>query len=119
MRWAAAALAATYALFGLSGHLHPIWAVAVLIAGALALTAGELWHSVGAMELSFRLAPEHATGAYQGCFAMVQGVVLALAPAFLTWLLLGRGMLGWIVLAGITVAAATGLTLLARHGADT
>lgn len=116
MRWAAAALAVTYALFGWSAYLSPAWATVILVAGALTLTAGELLHSVGAIELSFRLAPEHATGAYQGVFGMGKGVVLALAPAFLTWLLLGRGMIGWIVLAGITIAAALVVTLLASFG---
>lgn len=81
------------ALAGASGRTPA--AAAVLVAlGALALAAAELCQAVGAITLSFRLAPAEATGAYQGFFSLGQGLTMAAGPAVLADTVLQPGA-GW------------------------
>ncbi len=57
----------------------PAWAALLLLIFAVVLhTFGELWHSSGAMALSFGLAAPHVQGQYQG----LAGIGAGLAPAW-------------------------------------
>jgi dipeptide/tripeptide permease len=60
------------------------WAAATLLLAAVVVhTIGELWHSAAGFEVSFALAPQHATGQYLGVFGLGAGLAEAVGPALL------------------------------------
>jgi MFS family permease len=76
----------------------PAWAAATLLMIAVVIhTIGELWHSAGGFEVSFALAPEHATGQYLGVFGLGAGLGEALGPGVLIALCIAWGRPGWYV----------------------
>ncbi|AKN72312.1 MFS transporter [Streptomyces sp. PBH53] len=86
----------------------PGWAAAVLfLTAAVVHTAGELWYSAAGFEVSFALAPRHATGQYLGVFGLGAGLADALGPGLLIGLCITWGRPGWYVLGA--VFAVTGL----------
>ncbi|MFI9808640.1 MFS transporter [Streptomyces sp. NPDC052301] len=77
----------------------PAWAAAVLLLTAVVIhTVGELWHSAAGFELSFALAPRHATGQYLGVFGLGAGLAEAFGPGLLISLCITWGRPGWYVL---------------------
>ncbi|MFE9116346.1 hypothetical protein [Streptomyces sp. NPDC007172] len=53
-------------------------------------TVGEPWHAAAGFEVSFALAPSHATGQYLGVFGLGAGLAEAVGPALpislcITW----------------------------------
>ncbi|WP_330309195.1 MULTISPECIES: MFS transporter [unclassified Streptomyces] len=86
----------------------PAWAAATLLMTAVVIhTVGELWHSAGGFEVSFALAPEHATGQYLGVFGLGAGLAEALGPGLLIALCITWGRPGWYVVGALF--ALTGL----------
>ncbi|MFC5183693.1 MFS transporter [Actinomadura harenae] len=86
----------------------PAWgAVALLIGGVFVHTLGELWHSAAGFEVSFALAPEHATGQYLGVFGLGAGLAEAFGPSLLISLCITWGRPGWYVVGALF--ALTGL----------
>jgi MFS family permease len=82
----------------------PAWAALLLLVTAVVLhTLGELWHSSGAMALSFGLAPVHVLGQYQGLAGIGVSAGAGLAPLLLLGVVLTEGRAGWIGL-GIFLA---------------
>lgn len=92
-------------------------AVLLLSVGVLAATVAELFYVAGSFELSYAFAPDGAHGQYQGAFSLVGGLIRAASPALLTWLCLGLGRPGWIVL-GVGLAGAGLLAPLAALWAE-
>jgi MFS family permease len=88
----------------------PGWAAATLLIVAVVVhTLGELWHAAAGFEVSFALAPEHATGQYLGVFGLGAGLAEALGPGLLIWLCIEWGRPGWYVVG--TMFALTGTAL--------
>ncbi|MGI5231593.1 MFS transporter [Actinoallomurus sp. CA-142502] len=86
----------------------PAWAAATLLMAAVVVhTVGELWHSGGGFEVSFALAPEHATGQYLGVFGLGAGLSEAVGPSVLIALCITWGRPGWYVVGALF--ALTGL----------
>ncbi|MEV0170996.1 MFS transporter [Streptomyces sp. NPDC050803] len=86
----------------------PAWAAAaLLIAAAVIHTIGELWYSAAGFEVSFALAPQHATGQYLGVFGLGAGLADALGPGLLISLCITWGRPGWYVVGAMF--ALTGL----------
>ncbi|MFD3943337.1 MFS transporter [Streptomyces sp. NPDC058579] len=86
----------------------PGWAVAVLLLTAVVVhTIGELWHSAAGFEVSFALAPPHATGQYLGVFGLGAGLAEAVGPSLLIALCITWGQPGWYVVGALF--ALTGL----------
>ncbi|MFD1934851.1 MFS transporter [Nonomuraea mangrovi] len=86
----------------------PTWAAATLLMTAVVVHAvGELWHSAGGFEVSFALAPEHATGQYLGVFGLGAGLAEAFGPGLLIALCITWGRPGWYVVGALF--ALTGL----------
>ncbi|MEV6165403.1 MFS transporter [Streptomyces sp. NPDC052052] len=84
------------------------WAAATLLITAVVVhTIGELWHSAAGFEVSFALAPQHATGQYLGVFGLGAGLAEALGPGLLIALCISWGRPGWYVVG--TLFALTGL----------
>ncbi|WP_245689692.1 MFS transporter [Streptomyces chattanoogensis] len=95
------------ALVSLSAGI-PAWAAgALLLTAVLIHTIGELWHSAAGFEVSFGLAPKHATGQYLGVFGLGAGLAEALGPALLISACITWGRPGWYVVGALF--AVTGL----------
>ncbi|WP_433224568.1 MFS transporter [Microtetraspora malaysiensis] len=107
-RRAGVAFLAACSLISLSAGI-PAWAAAALLMIAVAIhTLGELWHSAAGFEVSFALAPKHATGQYLGVFGLGAGLAEALGPGLLIALCITWGRPGWYVIGALFVV--TGLT---------
>ncbi|WP_172381887.1 MFS transporter [Streptomyces sp. MNP-20] len=86
----------------------PAWAAVTLLVTAVVVHAvGELWHAAAGFEVSFALAPPHATGQYLGVFGLGAGLAEALGPTLLISLCITWGRPGWYVLGALF--AVTGL----------
>jgi hypothetical protein len=96
----------------------PAWAAVTLLLVAVVIhTLGELWHAGGGFEVSFALAPAHATGQYLGVFGLGAGLSEALGPGLLIALCVTWGRPGWYVVGALF--ALTGLVVpLAVRWAD-
>ncbi len=108
MLWAGVAIAGGLAVIALAAGTRPWLAVALVLAGVVVYTLGELWHAAASMEYQFGLAPAHAQGQYSGVFGLGQGLATAFAPAVVgIGLSLGEpGLLG-LGLAFLVVGALT------------
>ncbi|MGQ4383980.1 MFS transporter [Streptomyces sp. SAS_270] len=106
-RRAGVAFLASCALISLSAGV-PAWAAATLLLTAVVIhTIGELWHSAAGFEVSFALAPPHATGQYLGVFGLGAGLAEAVGPTLLIALCISWGRPGWYVVGALF--ALTGL----------
>ncbi|POX63570.1 MFS transporter [Streptomyces sp. Ru62] len=94
-------------LISLSAGVPPWAAAALLITAVVIHTIGELWHSAAGFEVSFALAPQHATGQYLGVFGLGAGLAEALGPGLLIALCITWGRPGWYVVGAMF--ALTGL----------
>ncbi|WP_067142336.1 MFS transporter [Microtetraspora malaysiensis] len=107
-RRAGVAFLAACSLISLSAGI-PAWAAAALLMIAVVIhTLGELWHSAAGFEVSFALAPKHATGQYLGVFGLGAGLAESLGPGLLIALCITWGRPGWYVIGALF--AVTGLT---------
>lgn len=106
-RRAGVAFLASCSLIPLAAGLPARAAAAVLLAAVVVHTVGELWHSAAGFEVSFALAPQHATGQYLGVFGLGAGLAEALGPGLLVALCLTWGRPGWYVVGAMF--ALTGL----------
>ncbi|WP_305785403.1 MFS transporter [Symbioplanes lichenis] len=116
-RRAGFALAAACALLALTEGTAGGATVAFLLAAAVAHVTAEMWYSAGGWGVSFALAPEHAHGQYQGAYTMGQQVGAVIGPVAITWLTVGHGVPGWLVLAVVFVAAGCAIPPVVRRAA--
>ncbi|MEU0949684.1 MFS transporter [Streptomyces canus] len=106
-RRAGAAFLVACSLISMSAGI-PAWAAATLLLTAVVIhTIGELWHSAVGFEISYALAPRHATGQYLGVFGLGAGLAEALGPGLLIALCITWGRPGWYVVGAMF--ALTGL----------
>ncbi|MFJ7960788.1 MFS transporter [Streptomyces sp. NPDC096319] len=106
-RRAGAAFLVSCALVSLSAGTPVAVAVVLLLTAVVVHTVGELWHAAGGFEVSYALAPPHATGQYLGVFGLGAGLAEALGPGLLIALCIGGGRLGWFAVGALF--AVTGL----------
>ena len=98
---------AACAVFGTTdGMSSAVTASVVLVLASLIAVAGELVQASASFLLSFELPPDHAMGQYQGVWGLGFSVASFLAPATMALLPLALGMVGWLLLGGILLAAA-------------
>ncbi|MBB5932402.1 MFS transporter [Streptomyces echinatus] len=94
----------------------PAWAAATLLISAVVVhTVGELWHSAAGFEVSFALAPRHATGQYLGVFGLGAGLAEALGPGLLIALCIGWGRPGWYAVGAMFALAGLAAPLAVRR----
>jgi hypothetical protein len=94
----------------------PAWAAAALmLAGTVVHTVGELWHAGAGFEVSFALAPDQATGQYLGVFGLGAGLSEAFGPALLIALCIGWGRPGWYVVGAIFLLTGLAAPAAVRH----
>ncbi|MCX4408516.1 MFS transporter [Streptomyces sp. NBC_01764] len=94
----------------------PAWAaVALLMTAVVIHTVGELWHSAAGFEVSFALAPRHATGQYLGVFGLGAGLAEALGPGLLIALCITWGRPGWYVVGPLFALTGLAAPLVVRR----
>jgi MFS family permease len=87
----------------------------LLIVAVMIHAVGQLWNSAAGFEISFALAPEHATGEYLGVFGLGAGLAEAFGPALVIGLCIGWGRPGWYLI-GVTLAlTGAAVPLAVRH----
>jgi MFS family permease len=80
----------------------PTWVAVTLMLTAVVIHAvGELWHSAAGFEVSFALAPDHATGQYLGVFGLGLGLAETIGPGILIALCITWGQPGWYVIGAL------------------
>lgn len=100
------ALAGCCVAFSLAHGPSAAVAVAVLLAGCVLLTFGELWQAVGGWQLSYLYAPDDRKATYLSVFNLGstgQGII---GPSLIITVVIGTGRLGWLGLAAFFVLAA-------------
>ncbi|MFI5681720.1 MFS transporter [Streptomyces cellulosae] len=107
-RRAGVAFLVSCSMISLSAGVSAWVAATVLITAVVIHTVGELWHSAAGFEVSFALAPRHATGQYLGVFGLGAGLAEAFGPGLLIALCITWGRPGWFVVGALF--ALTGLT---------
>ncbi|WP_433547239.1 MFS transporter [Streptomyces sp. CA-294286] len=95
----AGCVAAACLIFATTSGTGLLASCALLVVGALLHALGEIRQAAGSWTIVFDLAPNHAQGQYQGMYKMGGDIGKMFAPAVLTWLIIGHGVIGWIVLA--------------------
>jgi MFS family permease len=108
---------ASCAVFALSAGRSAWPAAMILVAGTMLQVVAEMQQSVGSWQLSFALAPDDRMGEYQGFFGTGVTVARTLGPLVLTWLLLGWGTSGWLLLGALMPVAASAMGPAARRAA--
>ncbi|MER6430860.1 MFS transporter [Streptomyces sp900105245] len=108
---------ASCAVFALSAGRSAWPAAAALIAGAVLQVVAEMQQSAGSWQLSFDLAPADRIGEYQGLFGTGVTVARTLGPLVVTWLLLGWGTPGWLLLGALMPVASCAMGPAARRAA--
>ena len=93
------------------------FAIAVLVAGALAHAFAEVLSQAGGWGLSFELADPVRAGTYQGVFSMGYSLGAMVAPLFVTSTALTFGLGGWAILAAVFLASGLGTWAIARAAA--
>jgi MFS family permease len=115
LRVAGLLLFAAMILYGFSSTPSSPWvAAAVLLAAVTVLTFGDVRQTASMTEISFRLVPGGRYGQYQGFFGMGSTMGEAIGPLLLTWLVLGSGTWGWLLLGAVFLFA----SLAMRFGVD-
>jgi MFS family permease len=92
-------------------------AVVLLVLGALALAAGEVFSEAGNWGLAFELADPRSAGAYQGVSQTGYAVAAMLAPTVVTVTAIGHGTPGWALLAVLFLAAGVTTSRIAKRAA--
>ncbi|GGS28851.1 MFS transporter [Actinokineospora fastidiosa] len=115
LRRAGFLLAVCCGLFAISEGMDAVPATLILVCGAIVLVLGEISQAAGAFGLSLHLPPEGRQGEYQGVFALGRGMQQTVGPALVTALVIGLGLLGWVVLAGLFLLAGLLTVPLARN----
>lgn len=92
--------------FGITGRLSAWAAGVVLVVAALVHVAGEIVQASASILLGFELPPESAMGQYQGVWGMTFGISSFAAPTVIALLPLALGLVGWVLLGEILLAAA-------------
>ena len=91
--------------------LDPITASVAIVAGAVALTWGEVLESAAWWTVSFELAPADRRQEYLGVFSLNYEILIIAGPTLMA-VLVNVGVAGWGVLAALFLAAAIAARLL-------
>ncbi|WP_328552701.1 MULTISPECIES: MFS transporter [unclassified Streptomyces] len=89
-------------------------AVAVLLAGVLALTWAEMWQSASSWQISMDLAPEADRSQFLSTFNLSTTAERVLGPALLPVLVMSGRSWGWLVLGALVLASGVATWWLSR-----
>jgi MFS family permease len=101
-------------LFAVVPAVSAAAAIGVVLVGVVALTVGEVATGPAAWHLALRDVPADRHGEYQSVFGMSFSGARVIGPLVALPLITHQGALGWLVLAGVVLAA--GLTLATVRG---
>ena len=102
---AGALLALGFAAIAAAGAVGPVWAVVLLLGGAVVQVFGELIGSGAQWALNMGLAPMERQGEYQGFASAGWSLSSSVSPALATWLCIDHGYAGWAAMTAIIVGA--------------
>ncbi len=109
MRRSGLLLALSCAFFAYSAGLSPLWALGVLVVGAVVQVLAEVLQAAGGWTVGYGLADSRAQGVYQGVFNSGQAAATMAAPALVTVTAIQHGTAGWAVLGALFVVAGLGV----------
>jgi MFS family permease len=110
-------IAAACVVYALAQGLPVIAACVVLVLGAATGAFAEVLSQASVWGLSFELADPARAGAYQGVVGTTFSIGAAVGPVLVASTALALGLVGWIILAAILLAAALGTTWIAFRAA--
>ncbi|MFJ9772641.1 MFS transporter [Kitasatospora sp. NPDC101157] len=99
------ALTVSFLLIAGLGALPGRVGTAVLAVVVVVYTLGEILFATASYELSFELAPAAAQGQYLGVYNLGGGLGRVVSPSVVTFLCLGVGGWGWLVLGSLMLGA--------------
>ena len=112
-------MGAACAVYGLAAGA-PVWvAILALVIGGIAHAFAEVLSQGAGWGLAFELADPASAGAYQGLVGMGYGALSAVGPPLLAVTALSLGLVGWVILAAMFVAAALGVLVIGRRAGRT
>jgi hypothetical protein len=79
----------------------PTLATIVILAGAAIHVTGELRQAAGSFGIGYGIPPEQLQGQYQGVWSLSLSASQFASPIVLTFLCLGLGVAGWVILGAI------------------
>ncbi|MEB3962285.1 MFS transporter [Streptomyces kunmingensis] len=109
MRRSGLLLALACAVFACTAGLSPLWALAILVVGAVVQVLAEVLSAAGGWTVGYGLADARAQGVYQGVFNSGQAAATMAAPALVTATAIDHGAAGWAFLGVLFVAAGLGV----------
>ncbi|MFZ3597639.1 MFS transporter [Streptomyces sp. BH104] len=109
MRRSGLLLALSCAFFAFSAGLSPLWALGILVFGAVVQVSAEVLQAAGGWTVGYGLADSRAQGVYQGVFNSGQAAATMAAPALVTVTAIRHGAAGWAVLGALFVVAGLGV----------
>lgn len=109
MRRSGLLLALACAVFACTAGLSPLWALTVLLVGAVVQVLAEVLSAAGGWTVGYGLADARAQGVYQGVFNSGQAAATMAAPALVTATAIDHGAAGWAVLGVLFVVAGLGV----------
>jgi MFS family permease len=92
--------------------------VVVLLVALVLHSFAEILSSASSWGLSFELADQRLAGSYQGVYSMGYSLGTMVAPLIVTGLAITHGLWGWLGLAALFIASASGITLIASRAAS-
>jgi MFS family permease len=106
--------AGSYLLFAGVVWVPQVVQIPVLVVTMIVYTLAEMVLSPPSYSLGLALAPEQARGRYMALLSLFGSLAFTLAPALFTFLLALGPTFFWLVMAGLTTAAALAVLLLER-----
>ncbi|MFB7329694.1 MFS transporter [Streptomyces sp. NPDC056190] len=114
-RWAGCSLALCCVLVSVTGSLDAAPSSVLLIVAMVALTAGEIWQSVGSWGLSYGLSPESQRSGYLSVYSLGATGATVVGPGLVTYAVVQAGPVGWLGLAAVFAAIGSVVPGVARH----
>jgi MFS family permease len=105
LRIASVSLAGCAAVVAFAGQVGTVGAVALLVAGMVLLTFGELAQVAGGLSVSYDLAPRERQGEYLAVFSLGTAAMYMVGPALVTIGVVEQGLFAWLGLAAVFLVA--------------
>lgn len=105
-------IASACAVFAVMPQAGPVLAAILALAGVVVLSVGEVAAGPATWHLALRDTPDDRQGEYQAVFGMSFSLARILGPLAALPLVISLGAVGWLVIAGIVLTAATGLAIV-------
>ena len=105
VRMSSVLLAGSCVIFWLAHGRSPGVAVVLLVVGGLIQVAGEIRQAAGSWGIGYGLAPDNAQGTYQSVWQSSFTIASFVGPPLLAGFVVTTGLVGWMVMAGIFLAA--------------